>query len=92
MTRSVFKYPIFHRLQLALPHGFMVRHVADQMGTTCLWAEVDPKAPTVLYRIHRIGTGDDVPEGGVVYYLGTTLEAYGQYVWHYYAEQMEPLP
>lgn len=83
ISNTMHKFPLLHGRELNLPRGFVARHVADQLGTTTLWAEVDPAAPIEHYLAEKVGTGRAVPPGGL--YLGTILEAHGQYVWHFYA-------
>lgn len=56
-------------------------HVEMQGAAPCIWVEVDTdSAPAVEY-LQVVGTGHEVPVGGV--YLGTWLD--GPYVWHLYA-------
>lgn len=85
MQSQVLKYPLAHGALIELREGFIARHVGDQMGTVCMWAEVFPALRMRTYRVAKLATGDIVPSGAM--YLGTVLESHGMYVWHYYAVQ-----
>lgn len=96
--KTVFKYPV--------PGGFVfsgagdktiqihgqdvlpvIRHFGvDPSGTLCIWAEVDDKEPPVSRRIHIVGTGHEVP--GNARYIASCVDR--AYVWHLYADVINP--
>ena len=80
--RRVYKYPIPTQAAWSarIHAGAMAVHVAVQDGQACLWAEVDDQQPVREYGFAIVGTGHEIPEGGV--HLGTWLS--GPFVWHLY--------
>ena len=53
----------------------------DGNGDLCVWAEVDTKGPQVVYTIHVIPTGEELPPMAL-YHYGTVTR--GKDVWHVY--------
>jgi hypothetical protein len=51
-----------------MPAGARLLHVNEQRGEVCVWAEVDPEAPTVLRSLLAVPTGG-YPGGRT--YVGT---------------------
>lgn len=90
MIRKVFKFP----LPMMGPHDIYkvqihaaarIFHVADQLGTVCIWAEVEPDAKAVPYEVLKVPTGVAIPDGFC--YAGTVSESHGIFVWHYYVRR-----
>ncbi|HXN71499.1 MAG TPA: hypothetical protein VN861_02985 [Candidatus Acidoferrales bacterium] len=78
---TIYKYQVEQiddQVEIIMPVGAKVLHVAAQSGFITLWALVNPNAGTVMRRFAIVGTGHAVP-GGLAY-LGT---AHIQpFVWH----------
>ena len=64
----------------AMPRGAQILTVHEQYGEVCLWALVDPDAPTEDRRFHIVGTGH--PSAHLKNYIGTAQVAGGALVWH----------
>lgn len=85
MSRQVWKFPLDepgHGQQVAMPAGATIVHVDTQHDRWCVWAEVDPDAPTVVRRFHVAGTGQPIPPSAR--HVGTALTSSGFLVWHVY--------
>lgn len=83
--KRVWKYalPWGDEVELALPAGATVLHAEALRGVTseiCLWALVDPEAPTVLRRFRLAGTGH--PIEGDVRHVSTLVQHGGALVFH----------
>jgi hypothetical protein len=66
-------------LQVAMPKGAKVVHVAVQNKVICFWAMVNPKREKEVRSFQWVGTGWAIPRGAV--HLGSTLGKNGS-VWH----------
>ncbi len=79
---KIWKYELpAMKVTLSMPEGAVVRHVAPQGSTVCLWAEVPEKtAVTVTRKFETYGTGHDIPEGSR--WVATWQQ--GVFVWHLY--------
>ena len=80
---TVYKYilPVEDYLTLQLPRGAKPFCVAEQNGTACLWALVDPSAALVPHRFRVKGTGHpDVKASWS--YVGTFFLLHGALVFH----------
>lgn len=75
--KTVFKYEISAG-PMEMPKGSQVLSFQDQRGTLCLWALVDPEAPTQTRQFQVIGTGHEVDPNSS--FIGTTQV--GPFVWH----------
>jgi len=84
--KTIWKYefPVKDAFTHTMPEGAIVRHVADQNGTSCMWAEVDPTAPLKPRHFEVFGTGHPMTEdmGISRIYCGTFFQ--GPFVWHLY--------
>ena len=83
--RTVWKYELYADGETQLrpmPRGATIVHVAEQRGSLCLWAEVDPNRSLVdrCFVVH--GTGHPIEHDGV--YVGTLIHFGGDLVWHVY--------
>jgi len=83
--QQIWKYPLaLTDLQLiSMPEKAEILSVADQDGTLCLWAMVDPNALRSEVRaIEIIGTGNPIstPIGYARLFIGTAVMR--PFVWH----------
>lgn len=81
--KRVFKYPLPYegKVTVELPKGAEILHVAEQGGSVCLWALVDPDAPTEKKRFRFAGTGHEIVEN-LGKHVGTCLMSHNMLVWH----------
>jgi len=91
MNRTVWKFPLTEPspFSLRLPVGAKVLHVAEQHGTSTLWAEVacddDFQAAFEERTFYVVGTGDRIPdEAGS--HVATWFD--DPFVWHLYAPKL----
>lgn len=76
---KIYKYSLNrHDTSVQLPAGANVVHAAEQNGTICLWAMVDPDKPLETRKFSVVGTGWDIE--GRACYIATVHE--GPFVWH----------
>lgn len=88
--KSVFKYliEISDVVELEMPVGAVVLHLAEQHGVPCLWALVDLEAPNHTRRFRLAGTGHPIDTEyidtavGNRGHLGTFFMRDGALVWH----------
>lgn len=84
--RSVFKYPlgVADEQFVSMPDGAQILHFAEQHGTFCLWALLDPDAPTTgLRRVRIAGTGHEIKtDPDKLRFIGSTLMHDGNFVFH----------
>jgi hypothetical protein len=89
---TVHKYPftVDDRVSIAMPQGAMILRVECQGGTPCVWALVDPEAPSEMRRFHVFGTGHpiDLETRKVGEHVATFQQ--GPFVWHVF-KNLEPL-
>lgn len=91
LSQSVASHLTF---ELTMPRYANVLCLKKQHGLPCLWCEVDTNQPEVPYRIHRIGTGVELPavERGVyLRYIDTYLTETDHYVWHVWIEEPDEM-
>lgn len=84
-TLSVYKYPIRPNdiVELDLPSGAELLKVADQKGTVCMWALVDPSMPTERRKFRMAGTGHPILEPAeYLVHVDSWLMAGGSLVFH----------
>lgn len=84
----IWKYElrITNRQKVQLPACARLLSVANQRGTLCLWAQIDPDNATIVERdIEIIGTGNPMPVARRVF-LGTVV--IDPFVWHVF-ERLE---
>lgn len=82
---KVFKYPvpIGDAVTIDMPAGAQPLHVAEQHGTVCLWALVDPARPPVPRRFRFAGTGHEITEDlAYLNHVGTFFMRGGDLVFH----------
>ncbi len=67
-------------LDITLPHGAEIVHVAEQHGKPTLWVKVDtaPQIQQVTRTFFIVGTGHEFPHDSI--YHGAALVA--PFVWH----------
>jgi len=90
MAKQIWKFPIpitGEKLELTMPVGSEILHIAAQYDVGALWALVDsdPEKIDVVRTFHIFGTGHDVPSE--LAYVGTWLVAGGTFVWHLFEEE-----
>ena len=80
---AIWKYPlqVTDEQTIDMPSGAEALTVQVQNGTPCLWARVDPAAPTTPRKIITHGTGHPVPET-TGRYIGTYQIDGGALVFH----------
>lgn len=83
--RSVYKYPLdsYGATSVELPAGAVILSVQPQRGAPCLWALVDPAAPTESRELYVAGTGHDLPgAAGDWRFVGTFQTGGEMFVFH----------
>ena len=87
MGKAVWKFrlAVIDSLELEMPEGATILHVHEQNTAICLWALVDPNAPTVARKFTIYGTGHPVPDAHGAY-VGTAHMMDGQLVFHLFEE------
>ena len=80
---SVYKYeiPFSDYFELDLPKGAKVLHFDMQQGIPCLWALVEPGAPTTKRMFRFAGTGHPIDEAPAQLKFVNTAQ-YRSFVWH----------
>jgi hypothetical protein len=86
MMKTIWKYTfeIVDVFEIEMPVGAKVLTVQLQGGQPCMWAEVNPLAPTERVQFRVIGTGHSFTP---TKYVGTIQT--GMFVWHVY-EGIDP--
>lgn len=68
-----------------MPVGATILTAQIQANEICIWAEVNPEAPTERRRFFIFGTGHPIPNTpNGLHYISTVQD--GIYVWHVYVE------
>lgn len=84
--KTIYKYAlrVTDEQRVDLPRGAVVRLVAVQGNTLCLWAEVDPEAPLSprTFRIHGTGHPILTTDDEILFYVGSVMM--DPFVWHVY--------
>lgn len=81
----VWKFPIPYGrdiVEVLMPRGAEVLYVADQTGTPCMWARVDPDNEEVSRLFRFSGTGHYLDDE-VGAHIGSWQQ--GSFVWHLFA-------
>lgn len=88
MGETVWKFPLrlTYAQQVEMPIGAHVIHVAEQLGILCMWAIVDPSAPTKSREFLIVGTGHTIPHGPDTIHVGSALCDGGDFVWHVFEQ------
>ena len=83
MSKKIWKFtfPVTNRSDIPMPKGAKLLSVQRQDGDICVWALVDPVAPTETRRFAVYGTGQLVPDDPGAY-VGTVQQLDGRLVWH----------
>lgn len=85
MMEKIFKYPIevTDEQIVLLPTGAKILTIQNQGDIPCLWALVNPTAPTDMAITIRIyGTGHDVTDSDSLEYISTFQMMGGSLVFH----------
>ena len=56
---------------ITMQAGAKILSVANQSGTICMWAIVDPQQQTIKRTFEIVGTGGPMPDKGTREFLGT---------------------
>ena len=83
--KQIWKYPIKPNedgvMEIKVPLGAQPLHVGlDPQGTPCIWFLVDPINVGRPILVYCYMTGEDIPDIGDRYYVGTFNK--GVLVWH----------
>jgi hypothetical protein len=83
MTKVIYKYPfvIADEQKIQLPRDHKILMVEMQGDTPCIWAEIDPKSPIVVYWFYIHGTGHKFDDWGLTH-IASFQD--GPMVWHLY--------
>lgn len=84
MRTTIWKFPLtlVNGPQLIqMPMDAVVRRVAMQGDSPCVWAEVDPESDRLTREFVVVGTGHRLPQG-LFRYVGSC--DHGVFVWHVY--------
>lgn len=81
---TIWKYPLelTDSQSFRMPKGAKLLTVAQQYQQVCLWAQVDPKAPTEERRFEIRGTGHPLGDAAEMDYIGSVILASGSLVFH----------
>jgi len=79
MTRSIWKFQLMAE-EIQMPERAEVCTFQFQSGIPCVWAIVDPYAPTTVRRFKIFGTGHSLPDPEDCSYVETAQD--GAFVWH----------
>lgn len=84
MDMEIFKYKLeVDTTGIAMPIGADILALQVQYGEPCIWALVDPNAPTEQRIFKVFGTGHEVPvDSESLNYIGTFQLLEGQFVGH----------
>ena len=92
-TQTVWKFTLPRAddlVSIEMPKGAEPLFVGEQFGVPCLWARVDPAAPTERRWFRWAGTGH--PLGRFTgRHIGTWITHGGNLVWHLF-DAMSPTP
>jgi hypothetical protein len=81
-----FPLPISDRVTVEMPAGAQVLAVQEWNNAPCVWALVDPEAPSQNRFFKIVGTGYALPPLAGEY-LGTVQTHGGQLVWHVFGSR-----
>lgn len=80
---TIWKYVLSPGMPVRMPRGATVLHAAGQGDDLCVWALVDPQAPTEERRFDVYGTGHPCPAPEALgRYVGTAHLNDGALVFH----------
>lgn len=84
--KTIYKYPIeiTDEQVIEMPSGANILNVQMQNDTVNIWAMVDPKEYAVPVKLRIIGTGNSIPPGLALRYIGTVQAA--RFVWHVFID------
>lgn len=82
MAKTIYKYQLeLSAVQgVSMPEGAEILSAANQRGSVCIWAIVDPKAEPKTRLIEVFGTGHILPGAKSRRFIGTVLAE--PFVWH----------
>ena len=85
MSRTIFKYELFHSdvQNIPMPFRSQILCVKQQNISTFLWVLQDNDLPTDDVSIFTFGTGDILPDDIALTYIDTVIYNFGE-VYHYF--------
>lgn len=85
---KIFKYPveITDKQTVLMPKGAKILAVQVQHGNPCIWAMINPEAPTEEVSIRVHGTGHDFYDSSNLEYIGTFQICGGNLAFHVFKE------
>lgn len=89
--KTVWKFPlsVLDLQQVNLPRGAQILSVQTQHEQPCLWALVDPSAPTEYVNFRTLGTGHFAPDMERFRYVGTYQLVGGGFIGHVFVEDKQ---
>jgi hypothetical protein len=82
MSKTIWKFELsLEHPNIEMPAGAQILHIATQRETPCIWALVNPKAPTMTRYLRVYGTGHPMPNDPGAY-LGTFQLHGGSLIFH----------
>ena len=84
MSRRIYKYPfkVNDHVELTMPRGATILHVACQAGVPYVWALVDIDEPMEVQEFRVFGTGHPLPDEPWIQGLHVATFMQGALVWH----------
>ena len=73
-------------VELDTPDNWQVLHVEVQHEVPCIWALIDPDAPSVKRKIRVCGTGHPIDGSAKLKPLGSFFLSGGDFVFHVFEE------
>ena len=82
----IYKYPIkiVDEQTIDMPFGANIISLQMQNGAAVMWAIVNPKANLTSVKIRIFGTGEEIPSGSALRYIGTIHDR--KFVWHVFID------
>lgn len=92
---TIWKFPLLINdlVELQMPKGAVVLHVALQGKQPCLWALVNSTEPTEIRKFRIVGTGHliSLNEVPLLTYIGSFLMHGGALVFHVFERELAEL-
>lgn len=84
MSKAVWKFPLVatDKQAVTMPGDPDLLYVAEQNGTICLWARIEPDAPERQRHIRIAGTGHLLEDDSDAIHVGSVMMHGGALVFH----------
>lgn len=84
--KAIYKYPIkiVDKQVIEMPIGANILSIQMQNGIATIWAIVSTKECFTPVKIRIFATGEEIPSGSVLRYIGTIQDEI--YVWHVFID------